>query len=658
MSEEERCELDEYAESIVSLTFAEDIEGGELRDMIDNRYHELEAYVNFLESFYNYASYGPNYYEVTNSQLLPNHRERLKYVHLKVYARISEILYSACANHFHQEFAYVYKREDNSFTFLENLSVNSDRCLCSNANERGSCGYAGIRRKAVRTLKFKAGRDRPVKFLRVDKRTGPNGNIRLSQHHIIPMALIARFFRVWMKSDKSTPGRSLRVNDCVNILNSRIKRSVKKVMVHKIKKMNEAASGYMVNHDISDVVNDSYFEKFFESLFAHSAGGDTFVGPSGRGPLDPSFGTLGDGVLTAFEVDCKPLIGTQRYREMFSLYQRLLKFVHEAPRATAFDRLRTGAELFVSMMMTLQKYDITPMNENQWEERELTSVEMSMINWRLRSIYRGKKFWSIKNSFTRPSRSLPQLVDRCYSRETFAHNRWNDFVTDLMESLLQAYSLEKSPSWSCILNRLYFDFKFSSQKNSGGIDCSDSNFESHLYTIISRTQDWHDCINHYDDGSSEPEDWCSAWRRIMFNSDVGSGNYRNNDTRPLHFHRDSEILMKWLLKQVAKSDANESSLAFSGQTGLDNSVCSSFMNNTSLSCPNHCGSSDREEGYLTEKDKYEQKWYVGEDGKLKCWCPTDVKIVLTHKNKELYVSYYACDKNSPLRNAPRCEDFR
>lgn len=46
----QRYEIGSYAESMVRLMFAEDIEGGDLRDMFNNRYHELEAFYNEVVS--------------------------------------------------------------------------------------------------------------------------------------------------------------------------------------------------------------------------------------------------------------------------------------------------------------------------------------------------------------------------------------------------------------------------------------------------------------------------------------------------------------------------------------------------------------------------------------------------------------------------------
>lgn len=654
LTKEEKCELDGYAKNIVFLTFANDIHGGDLRDMVDNRYDELEAYVDFMESYYYFANYGANFYRKKSFELLPNHKQRIQYLQERVFARVTEILYQACSQHFHQEFAYIYNREDGSFTTWENIMVNSGSCLCSYADKMGSYGCKDMRRQKSRTLKLQAGTDRPYKFLSTDMRAG---QINLSQHHIIPLSLIAKFFRIWMSNGvPPSPGRNVQMNDCINILHSRLRRSVAKVMVHKVNMLNAASGGrYLVSYDIYDVVKDHFFTEFFKSLFAHSSGGNTVIGPSDRGPLDPSSAMPSD---EAFEEDFLPLIGQQHWDEMHSLHRRLMKYVKEAPTATAYDRMQSGVELFGVMMITFQRYDITMFNENQWEERELNPVELSKLSEKAKRRYIGKKFWSVKNFFSRSKRSVGQSLDKCYSIESFSQQRWNDFFVDIMESLMESYSLDKSPTWSCILNRMYFDYVFSSS-NSSEDDCMDLGFGSYLYKIASRNRSWHKCINF--DDSEEPQKWCLAWRRIMLNSDVGSGNYRNNGTRSKSFHQDTEMMISWLLVQVSMAAVTRS-LNYRDFTldqssyNWDKAVCPTYLNGSSLTCPNHCKSVNLMNGglkklvYIADSIGYDQEWFKDSQGKLQCHCSEDVERIYLQKSFVL-VEDDSCD-------TPRCEDLR
>lgn len=54
----EQCEILSYVDSIVRLMIAEDIEGGNLTDLMRNRFHELEAFHNEIFSYFTLAEYG------------------------------------------------------------------------------------------------------------------------------------------------------------------------------------------------------------------------------------------------------------------------------------------------------------------------------------------------------------------------------------------------------------------------------------------------------------------------------------------------------------------------------------------------------------------------------------------------------------------------
>lgn len=60
------------------------------------------------------------------------------------------------------------------------------------------------------------------------------------------------------------------------------------------------------------------FFKILGSLFIESTGGNIFIGPRHRGPLDPGYETTNDMETSyrSFEFDSEPIIGRERYEEM------------------------------------------------------------------------------------------------------------------------------------------------------------------------------------------------------------------------------------------------------------------------------------------------------------------------------------------------------
>lgn len=54
----EICEIENYAIDTIRLLLAEDIEGRNLTDMLNNRFHELAAFHDQIRSYYSLAEFG------------------------------------------------------------------------------------------------------------------------------------------------------------------------------------------------------------------------------------------------------------------------------------------------------------------------------------------------------------------------------------------------------------------------------------------------------------------------------------------------------------------------------------------------------------------------------------------------------------------------
>lgn len=125
--------------------------------------------------------------------------------------------------------------------------------------------------------------------------------------------------------------------------------------------------------------------------------GNIFLGPSNRGPFDPSFDQDEDELLSAFEFNVAPIIDRDHFKKLILLYSELGSFIHTADDMDSVERLTDGFNLFISMIVVMNEYDVTMMNREQWEFREPMDVELNNVkDEKLRRELRNKKYWIIK----------------------------------------------------------------------------------------------------------------------------------------------------------------------------------------------------------------------------------------------------------------------
>lgn len=668
-----------------------------------NRFEELENYVEYLNNIFLFAKYGPSYpdwawrepsnnvthnlamslyniqgfrwIDASGPNLLKN-EERSNYLSLRIIEIFLEVIEEACTQHFRRDLQYIFNPRNQRFAFRDHVFVQSDHCLCTRPPRNDRRCYAGREIRGLREPKLFRMR---LEILESDYKQFFSVNydearskariqdLRVSKHHIIPRALIRAFLKVWLldNDERVVSSTNPIFHGCGRIIYERLKHSIKKIIIYQLAKTNDRTGVDWINYDYKALSNDDILYSYLEGWFIESSGGNIFLGPENRGPLDPSVGLEYNLVnIRGFEFDCEPIVGTQRYEEMYTLFHRLYSYVVEAPKLSQFDRFITGIELCYSMFTTFERYELTTLNMDLWEERELTEEELSRLNEIYRVLHRGVKYWSIKRPprSDRTERSSEELKNpkKCYKVDEISKRRWSEFIVDSMKTSLRANGIGESISWTCHLVQLYFIYRFlSTSSSSKNPDCSIKNFDSFLYSKISKTREWQECIAH--ETLKEPEEWCRAWRRIMLNSNTESFDFnRKNGTRPEQFHRDTETLMRWLVSRIPIENTRESPSDVVNQNVVTmNTVCYAPKNASTMACPNVCkGKISKRDTSLYADLSYEIEWIKDTgDGKLRCQCPSD-STVTTEKSSRFWNWANRCIEGSPKYDPYHCKDLR
>lgn len=127
----------------------------------------------------------------------------------------------------------------------------------------------------------------------------------------------------------------------------------------------------------------------------------------------------------------------------------------------SLDKLLKGFEIFNLMSTLLVKFDITPVNNEQWKERYLTNEELNEINnEELRRQVKSQKYWAIKEPRERGQRSVKY---RKYEKEvTLSMNqlehRWSKFISDLLNVWIDAHGWNEPLIWSNNLTQIYTNY--------------------------------------------------------------------------------------------------------------------------------------------------------------------------------------------------------
>lgn len=197
----EQCELWSYVDNIVRLITAEDIEASNLTDLMNNRFHELEAFHEEVFSNLLLAEYGAQF--IFDAE---RRTERIEYVIYYTTMKLLEIIVESCMGHRRLKLEYSYDPERNVIILKEDTSFSSDYCLCRNYEER---------RTLSEELSLPA-IERPWRTVQVDMNENEVSMIETVQYHVIPLSMLSKFFQLWL-SDDLDPS-STDYNRCVLLL--------------------------------------------------------------------------------------------------------------------------------------------------------------------------------------------------------------------------------------------------------------------------------------------------------------------------------------------------------------------------------------------------------------------------------------------------------
>lgn len=542
----EVCEIESYGVDTARLLLAEDIGGGNLTEIMNNRFHELQAFHDQVHSYYVLAEYGPR---IENDENFRN--KRLEFYHRILQQQLSQVFGLACLHHLNFRLWYEYDNETNLITGGEKiyLAVRGENCLCNNYEERMMLSES-FRLPAIQ---------RSEKTIQIFRNSTGVSVMEVSEYHIIPVLLISRFFQVWLPDVlDTTPDVSL--NGCLLILMARLRRSIQKLLIVQIK--NYGAFSFDEWYEVSSNLTSNMNSNFFSVLFSranHWLRGNIFLGPTNRGPFNPEFGRNDEDLQRAFENDASFIIGKVRSRGLRSLHENLLEFIRLDRSMTHLDRLTIGFDLFNWMMVLLIRHDVTPMKIEQWEERKPKNQELSNVHSaELRRFMKTQKYWAIKKSHPRPKRSEidhTENYDYLPAKEALTVEKlrqvWSDFVMNLTLISINAQSQNETLNWSCNFTRLHDDYILhkSEYSKSDDMNCV-MTFDKYLLAKINSTWDWHLCNSAVSILVAESE-WCRAWKRIRMQYTLkNSVHYSNSKLHSKSYLQDAETFMQWLFSQI------------------------------------------------------------------------------------------------------------
>lgn len=545
------CDLQNYASRLILLMTSEDIRGENLTDMMVTRYHELEAFYYEVNTIILNVENGNGELSVTAA----NRIKRLEYFLSYLNLFISQIVQKACTDHFRLSLIHNFDDTEQMILIRESLSFESNNCLCTDNH--------GERSMLSRPLRLPSTRRPEIKFTLI------KGNNKLtidetSLHYVIPLPLISRFFQLWLSNEPgSYPNNNF--NGCVHTLFGRLKRSMQKILLVSIKKSRVFLdqSEHSVDDNIS-LDNDNILKIQSIQNAVTWLSGNIFIGPTNRGPFDPTYQRTEEQLLDAFDHSVEPIIGHRRFQNLRQLFTRLRNFVRFAPEMTPFSRLMNGFNIVITMTLSFHTDIVTPMKSDQWEERELTLDELVKFSIEQFIEMRNKKYWIIKNPAKRPQRSVNyndyQIVEPYPFPQAKLKVLWRKFILNMVEVSMDALSKNHSLDWSCNFTRLFDDYLSRKLITLKDDDCSSCvSFDEFLYSQISNSKDWYECNKN--EAVSKIE-WCLAWKNIMMNLEDEAINF-TNFTVPSQYNKsvnqdifdifklqinskDIEILINWL----------------------------------------------------------------------------------------------------------------
>lgn len=417
-TEVEKCEIQSYAEDAGRLLLAEDIEGENLADMMNNRFHELQAFHDQIYSYYVLAEYGAQ--GITNRS---RSESRRIFFNQRILETLKEIFGKTCSEHFHYKLWYEYDREKDTIIGKENISfsLNSNGCLCSNYREQ-----------IVLSEPF-----HPPSILspRPSYQLFFGGNkvstTEVTQYHVIPLSLITRFFELWF-SDKIEDIIEPRFNDCLFVLIGRLRRSILKLLIVKLRSSSTLSDEdwHRMNSDLLSNPNSNFLLELLRRG-SNWMNGNIYLGPTNRGPLSPEFGRTEQ----PFDNNAQFIFDRLQHKRLLLLYHKLQRFIKDYSNTSSFDSLINGFDLFNLMTFVFSRFDITPMNNEQWEERYPYVEELRRFSKEMRDLLKSKKYWDIKKHYDRHPRSIDyyyyyeesEISERDLSSDPIKHV-WSKFL--------------------------------------------------------------------------------------------------------------------------------------------------------------------------------------------------------------------------------------
>lgn len=550
LTEFEKCEIRNYVHDVVRLFIAEDVGGQNLTDMVNNRFHELQAFHDEIHSYYVLAEYGA---QRINNRIRSD--ERRKFFHQVLQKTLIHIFERVCNNHIHNELWYMYDQEKNVIKAGENVILNPipDQCLCEKYEE-----------KRILSEPFNPPViQRPSTTFQFFRNSTEMSMMEVSQYHIIPLTLISEFFQIWF-SDKLEDIPQTEPNDCLFISIGRFRRAILKLLI--VQGKNTPYASIFSNEEWHTLGSNSEFDlslNFFTNLLRRGVGwlsGNIFLGPRNRGPFSPEFGRTEEELHLAIDRDALHIIDSTHFNILFVVFVKLKLYIQKAPGMSPFDRFTSGFTLYNSMTYLLSRFDVTPMNRENWEERYPSDQDIRNATEEARREIITQKYWAVKKRERRGPRSTSyyRYVANDILEKDQLKYQWSEFITNLMQNSINARSKNEPFSWSCDLSRLYIDYMLHRSDSSASYqeNCI-INFDEYLFSKISNSSDWYKCNNAI---NSTMSDWCQAWTRIKvehYNDEVDFVSLEESDLSvnikkswSESYSQDVKIMMNWLSSEM------------------------------------------------------------------------------------------------------------
>lgn len=239
----EICELENYADCYANYAM-------NLSFMLNNRFHELEAFHNEVFSYIFLAENGLRF-----SSDKAHRVKRLDKFLESIRASILKVLVTAYRDHIRSRLWYKYDHGRNIIIIRENISLPSDLCLCENSEER-----LILREELLLPCR------NPII---IDYQLNNDGNVssmsETSLYHIVPLPLILKFFEEWL-SVESLNSAEATINDCILTLIGRLRRSLQKLMIVRINDSNE-----ILNEDRLEIIQSIDNNDFTSEIFTHAS---------------------------------------------------------------------------------------------------------------------------------------------------------------------------------------------------------------------------------------------------------------------------------------------------------------------------------------------------------------------------------------------------